>query len=99
MKVNSAFDLLVKTKLDVCETVTITPFKLGFKTKQKKKTKITNQGNSTGKYNKSLKANSENNKSRQIPYNKSLKESRKGASQIYNKNAKNNNYNKSREQH
>jgi len=44
-----------------------------------------------------LKASGKNNKSRerqfQIPYNKSLKESRKGASQIYKKNAKNNNYN------
>ena len=32
MKVNSAFDLLVKTKFEVCETVKITPSKLGLKT-------------------------------------------------------------------
>ena len=35
MKVNSAFDLLVKTKFEVGETARITPFKLGFKTQQK----------------------------------------------------------------
>ena len=46
MKVNSAFDLRVKTKVEVCQDHTLQTW---FQNIAKKKTKITNQGNSTGK--------------------------------------------------
>ena len=50
MKVNSAFDLLVKTKVEVCETAMQDhTLQTWFQNIAKKKTKITNQGNSTGK--------------------------------------------------
>ena len=50
MKVNSAFDLLVKTKVEVCETAMQDhTLQTWFQNIAKKNNKITNQGNSTGK--------------------------------------------------
>ena len=51
MKVNSAFDLLVKTKVEVCETAMQDhTLQTWFQNIAKKKNnKITNQGNRTGK--------------------------------------------------